>query len=83
MIRILSAAALIAASLTAAPAFAAHHSDYEAQSSGSPYYSHDQYQNGYNENPAFTQGCPRGSIPESFPNGSGRRCALPNGGYTY
>ncbi len=46
---------------------------------------HDPYENQYNyqENLAFTQGCPQGSIPESFPSPNGRRCALPNGGYIY
>jgi hypothetical protein len=52
-----------------------------AQDYRNPYYN--QNYGGYDENRAFTQGCPRGSIPESFPGGSGRRCALPGGGYTY
>ncbi len=82
MIKILTAAALIAASFAAAPAFAATGDNYQAQSYGDPSYN-NRYQNDYQENPAFTQGCPRGSIPQSFPGGSGRRCALPNGGYTY
>ena len=79
MIKTLTAAALICATF-AAPAFAAHRDDFQAQSD--PSYA-NRYQNDYQENPAFTQGCPRGAIPQSFPGGSGRRCALPNGGYTY
>jgi hypothetical protein len=82
MFRIFSAAALIVACAATTPALAVHHSDYRAQSNGAPY-SQDPYQNSYDENPAFTQGCPRGAIPESFPNGIGRRCALPGGGYSY
>ena len=61
-----------------APAFAQHH-PYRDRA------NHDPYENQYNyqENLAFTQGCPPGAIPESFPSPTGRRCALPNGGYIY
>jgi hypothetical protein len=78
----MTAAALIAASFAAAPAGAAQHSDYQAQMNRDPYYSGQNRDYG-DENPAFTLGCPRGSIPESFPNALGRRCALPGGGYSY
>lgn len=82
MIKILTATALLAASFASAPAFAKQNEPYRAQGYSDPYYQ-GQSQNRYDENLAFTQGCPRGAIPESFPGGSGRRCALPNGGYTY
>jgi hypothetical protein len=83
VIRYFTAAALVAASLSAAPAFAAP-GDYQAQSYSDPFsYDHNRGQNDYNSNPAFTQGCPPGAVPESWPNGSGRRCALPGGGYSY
>ena len=83
MIRMFSATALVAASLAAAPAVAGD-LNAEAQAYRDPfYYTQNRDQGNYNENPAFTQGCPRGAIPESFPNSSGRRCALPGGGYSY
>jgi hypothetical protein len=81
VIKTLTAAAFVAATFAAAPAFAAQSENYQAQSYGDPSY-YNQNQNDYRENPAFSQGCPRGSIPQSFPGGNGRRCALPNGGYT-
>jgi len=81
MIRILGAAALVAASIAAVPASA---NDYRAQSHRDrDYQSGNQYNYDPGSNPAFTQGCPPGAIPESFPNQSGRRCALRGGGYTY
>ena len=83
MLKILTAAAFVAASIAAAPALAGAGYDYRAQSYGDPSYNRHETQNNYQENPAFTQGCPRGSVPESFPNQNGRRCALPGGGYTY
>jgi uncharacterized membrane protein len=84
VIKIMSAVALIAASLAAAPAFAAPGNDYQAQAYKDPfYYTQNRGQNDSNSNQAFTQGCPPGAVPESWPNGSGRRCALPGGGYSY
>jgi len=84
VIRLMTAAALAAASFAAAPAFAAVGDDYQAQMYKDPFYNtQNRDQGSYNENPAFTQGCPQGAIPESWPNGSGRRCALPGGGYSY
>ncbi len=83
MIKFMSAAALVAATLAAAPAIAAPGDSYRAQAYQDPYSNQNRGQNDYNANPAFTQGCPQGAIPESWPNGSGRRCALPNGGYSY
>ena len=81
MIRMLSAAALIAASVAAVPASA---NDYRAQSyRDRDYHGGNQYNYDPASNPAFTQGCPPGAIPESYPNGNNRRCALPGGGYTY
>ena len=85
MFRILSAAALVAASFAALPA-SANDLNYDAQYNRDPFYYQNQnsrYNNDPGSNPAFTQGCPPGAIPESFPNQSGRRCALPGGGYTY
>jgi hypothetical protein len=53
-----------------------------AQEQRAPFYS-NQHNYDYGSSPAFTEGCPAGAIPEPFPNGNGRRCALRGGGYAY
>ncbi len=83
MIKVISAAALIAAAWGSAPGFAATGYDYNAQSYGDPAYN-SRYQGDSQQYGAFNRlGCPPGSVIESFPNGNGQRCALPGGGYRY
>ena len=84
MTKFLSAAALLALSLAAMPAFAGEYGE-GAQGRRAQHESSlaDHYSNDPGSNPAFTQGCPPGAVAEPFPGPGGRRCALPGGGYTY
>ncbi len=83
MIKVLSAAALIAATLGAAPAFAANGYDYRAQSYSDPAYNRRQQDERAQYQEFNRLNCPPGSTVESFPNQNGQRCALPGGGYSY